>query len=320
VTVSWSVARLESRHPPFDGDDLRMAGTPIEIAMQSVQTPTPQVERPSDEALVKDHLPLVGYLVAEAASKLPGHVSRDDLTSAGMMALAQAARAFDSSRGVPFARYASMRIRGGIIDELRGHDWASRSVRTKARQRGAAEEALAATLGRHPTQRELADHLGLSVDDLAMVEGDVHRSVVLSLQGFSDAGTLEGMLPHQDPGPEESLLNRERECYLIDAVAALPERLRIVVQGYFFDERPMADIAAELDVTESRISQMRAEGLALLKDGMNAMLAPDELLTEERPDGCVARRKAAYYATIAASSDYRARVSMAARIRSSGAA
>src|SRR5438105_3507862 len=82
----------------------------------------------------------------------------------------------------------------------------------KNRQRGAAEEALAATLGRHPTQRELADELGVSTDDLAVAEGDVHRSVVLSLQGFSDAGTLEGMLPDQDPSPEQVMLNRERNA------------------------------------------------------------------------------------------------------------
>jgi RNA polymerase sigma factor for flagellar operon FliA len=263
----------------------------------------------SDDDLVREHLPLVGYLVAEVAAKLPGHVSRDDLTSAGMMALAQAARGFDAERGVPFARFATVRIRGAIIDELRSHDWASRSVRIKARQRATAEEELAATLGRHPTAIELATHLGISADELAAVEEDVHRSVVLSLQGFSDAGTLEGMLPHQDPGPEEVLLNRERASYLVDAVAALPERLRVVVEGYFFNERPMAEIAAELGVTESRISQMRAEALALLKDGMTAMLTPEELPDEARPDGCVARRKAAYYATIAASSDFRARVS-----------
>lgn len=263
----------------------------------------------SDDDLVREHLPLVGYLVAEVAAKLPGHVSRDDLTSAGMMALAQAARGFDAERGVPFARFATVRIRGAIIDELRSHDWASRSVRIKARQRAAAEEELAATLGRHPTQTELATHLGISSDELAAVEEDVHRSVVLSLQGFSDAGTLEGMLPHQDPGPEQVLLNRERTSYLVDAVAGLPERLRAVVEGYFFNERPMAEIAAELGVTESRISQMRAEALALLKDGMTAMLTPEELPSEARPDGCVARRKAAYYATIAASSDFRARIS-----------
>ncbi|MGH8889716.1 MAG: sigma-70 family RNA polymerase sigma factor [Acidothermaceae bacterium] len=290
-----------------------MAGT------ENLTRSTTQVERTAadrvatgstmDDDLVRENLPLVGYLVAETASKLPGHVNRDDLTSAGMMALAQAARGFDPERGVPFARFATVRIRGAIIDELRSHDWASRSVRIKARQRAAAEEELAAKLGRHPTNAELARHLGISVDDLAAVEEDVHRSVVLSLQGFSDAGTLEGMLPHQDPGPEEVVLNRERASYLVDAVAALPERLRVVVEGYFFNERPMAEIAAELGVTESRISQMRAEALALLKDGMTAMLAPEELDSETRPDGCVARRKAAYYATIAASSDYRTRIS-----------
>ncbi|ABK53804.1 RNA polymerase, sigma 28 subunit, SigD/FliA/WhiG [Acidothermus cellulolyticus 11B] len=261
------------------------------------------------DQLVKDHLPLVGYLVAETASKLPGHVNRDDLTSAGMMALAQAARTYDPSRGVPFARFATVRIRGAIIDELRSHDWASRSVRVKARQRAAAEEELAAVLGRLPTQAELAEHLGVSVDELASTEGDVHRAVVLSLQGFADAGTLEGMLPHQDPGPEDVLLNRERVNYLLDAVAALPPRLRTVVEGYFFQERPMAELAEELGVTESRISQMRAEALSLLRDGMTAMLAPEQLPEEPRPDGCVARRKAAYYAAIAASSDFRTRIS-----------
>jgi RNA polymerase sigma factor for flagellar operon FliA len=281
----------------------------------------PQIGVLSDDELVRANLPLVGYLVSETASKLPGHVSRDDLTSAGMMALAQAARGFEPERGVPFARFATLRIRGALIDELRNHDWASRSVRMKARQRAAAEETLSATLGRHPTNKELAAHLNVSVDELASVEEDVHRSVVLSLQGFADAGTLEGMLPHQDPGPEDVLLIRERASYLVDSVNALPERLRIVVQGYFFNERPMAEIAAELGVTESRISQMRAEALALLKDGMTAMLAPEQLADEVRSDGCVARRKAAYYATIASSSDYRTRISAgASHQRVSGAA
>ncbi len=89
-----------------------------------------------------------------------------------------------------------------------------------------------------------------------------------------------------------------------------------MIQGYFFEERPMAEIADELGVTESRISQMRAEGLALLKDGMTAMLAPEQLETQDRPDGCVARRKAAYYAAIAASSSYRARMSMSEQAES----
>ena len=124
---------MESRKPWFHGDDCRMAAnsnaavSPGKASLKNPpdpQTQNPQLG-PACDDLVREHLPLVGYLVAEAASRLPGHVSRDDLNSAGMMALVQAARAFDASRGVPFARYASVRIRGGIIDELRGHDWAS---------------------------------------------------------------------------------------------------------------------------------------------------------------------------------------------------
>jgi len=252
------------------------------------------------DALIESHLPVVSYAVAEAASRLPQHIGRDDLTSAAMMALVQAARAFDPRRGVPFAMFAKSRVRGAIIDELRNRDWVSRGVRTKARQRAQAEDALAATLGRHPTVHEVAEYLEISVSELAAIEGDVHRSVVLSLQGFAEAGTLEGMLPSDEPDPEGALLDRERSSYLIAAVSALPERLRAVVQGYFLEERPMVELAVELGVTESRISQMRAEALAMLKDGLNAMLAPETMDEPVRPSGCVARRKAAYFDAIAA--------------------
>jgi len=263
------------------------------------------------DELVNQHLPLVGYAVAEAASRLPHHISRDDLASAAMLALVQAARTFDPERGVPFAYYAKSRLRGAIVDELRDSDWISRGVRLKARQRAQAEDVLAAELGRHPTAQELAAHLGTTVAELNAIEGDVHRSVVLSLQGFSEAGTLEGMLPSSEPDPEGELLARERAAYLISAVEALPQRLRVVVQGYFLNERPMAELASELGVTESRISQMRAEALAMLKDAMVAMLSP-EAASPADGAGCVARRKAAYIDAVAARSDYRARLTGAA--------
>jgi RNA polymerase sigma factor for flagellar operon FliA len=259
------------------------------------------------EQLVREHLPLVGFLVTEAASKVPSHVNRDDLTSAGMLALTQAAQSFDPERGVPFGRYATLRIRGALIDELRSRDWATRSVRTKARQRAAATESLSAILGRLPTSHEVAEHLGMSVDELAAIEEDVHRSVVLSIHGVAEAGDLDSLLPHDEPGPEQVLLSRERDAYLLDAVAALPERLRTVVAGYYFSERPMADIAEELGVTESRVSQMHSEALSLLRGGMTAMLSPEQGPAVP-PQGCVARRKAAYYASIAAQSDFRTRL------------
>ncbi len=250
------------------------------------------------EDLVREHLPLVGHLVRQTLGRLPAHVSREDLVSAGMAALATAAKAFDPSRGIPFASFAANRIRGSVLDELRGLDWASRSVRSRARRADAAEQELTAALGRAPTQPELAEVLGVGVEELKSLDDDVHRASVLSLQGFA-AGTAEDMVPERSAGPEELLLYRERVGYLHNAIDALPERLHTVVTGYFFQERPMLDIAAELGVTESRVSQLRAEALVLLREGLNTHLDPELVNPADKPSGCIARRREAYHRQIA---------------------
>lgn len=265
------------------------------------------------EDLIRANMPLVGHLVREMLGRVPAHVNRDDLTSAGLAALVTAAKSFDPTRGIPFARFASTRIRGALLDELRGLDWASRSVRHRARRADAARQELTAALGRTPTATELAHALGVGVDEVEAVEEDVQRAVILSLQGFT-AGTAEEMVTERTAGPEELLVHRERIGYLHDAIQALPERLRLVITRYFLDERPMAEIAADLGVTESRISQLRAEALALLRDGMNAHLDPGLVTNPERPDGCVARRKAAYFAQVAARGDLHSRLAMTSHL------
>jgi RNA polymerase sigma factor for flagellar operon FliA len=118
------------------------------------------------------------------------------------------------------------------------------------------------------------------------------------------------MISERTAGPEELLLHRERMGYLYDAIEALPDRLKLVVTRYFLEERPMAEVAAELGVTESRVSQLRSEALALLKDGMNTQLNPGALATPERPDGCVARRRAAYFAEVATQGNLKSRLAM----------
>jgi RNA polymerase sigma factor for flagellar operon FliA len=267
----------------------------------------PAAVRNLDE-LVREHLPLVGHLVRELLYRVPAHVNRDDLVSAGMTALVTAGRGFDPDRGTPFGRFATARIRGALLDELRGLDWASRSVRVRARRLEAAEQELTGALGRTPTSTELAQALGISVEEIGAVEEDVQRAVVLSLQGFT-AGTGEDLITDRSAGPEDLLLHRERLGYLADAVAALPERLRTVITGWFLEERPMAEIAAQLGVTESRVSQLRGEALTLLRDGMNAQLDPALVITTQRPGGCVARRREAYYADIASRGNLRSRLS-----------
>jgi RNA polymerase sigma factor for flagellar operon FliA len=257
--------------------------------------------------LVREHLPLVGHLVREMLGRVPAHVNRDDLTSAGLAALAGAAKGYDPTRGTPFGSFATVRIRGALLDELRGLDWASRSVRSRARRIETAAAELTATLGRTPTDTELAHSLGVPITELHSAADDVQRAVVLSLQGFA-AGTAEDMVPERTHGPEEILIHREKLGYLHQAIAALPTRLRTVVENYFLDERPMADIATDLGVTESRVSQLRAEALTLLKDGMNSQLDPTQITTPDRPDGCVARRRNTYYNDIATRGDLTTRL------------
>jgi RNA polymerase sigma factor for flagellar operon FliA len=261
------------------------------------------------EDSVRQHMPLVGHLVREMLARVPAHVNRDDLLSAGYAALVAAARGFDEDRGVPFARFAAARVRGALLDELRGLDWASRSVRQRARRTDSARQELTAELGRTPTIGEVAGRLGCTVEDIESADDDVQRAVVFSLQGFATAGA-DDMVTEPSPGPEEMLLRRERLGYLRDAIEVLPERLRTVVTGYFFEERPMAQIAAELGVTESRVSQLRAEALVLLKDGMNTHLDPALAAESPAKEGCVARRRTAYYAQIADQGDLRSRLAL----------
>jgi RNA polymerase sigma factor for flagellar operon FliA len=249
--------------------------------------------------LITSHIPVVSHIVRETMGRVPSHVNRDDLTSAGLAALVQASKSFDAERGVPFARYAATRVRGAILDELRGIDWASRSVRRRARDLDATRSQLAAILGRMPSLQEVADAVGMTTAEIAQNEDDIARAQVLSLQGAQDA-SLEDMLPSRGPSPEQLVEHRERLTYLVEAVAELPDRLRIVVSDYFLEERPMAEIAAELGVTESRVSQMRAEALVLLRDALNHALEPTHVEAHARPHGSAARRRDTYFAAVAA--------------------
>jgi RNA polymerase sigma factor for flagellar operon FliA len=260
------------------------------------------------DRLVGEHLQLVGYAVGQLAQRLPAHVSRGELESAGMLGLIQAARSWDAVRGIPFDRYANARIRGALLDELRSRDWASRSVRARARRMQVATQELRERLGRTPTEVEVAAAADLDPVVASQVRDDVARAALVSLEGLVPEEGGDVPLPSAEPDPETTILDREQRGYLVDAVAALPDRLRAVIVGYFFEERPLQDVAAELGVSPSRASQLQSEALALLRDGLRAHLDPENLPAEPRPNGRVARRKAAYYAAIDAVSDPRTRV------------
>ncbi len=250
------------------------------------------------EQLVRDHLPVVGYVVHEVAGRLPGHVDRDELVSAGMAGLVAAARAYDPSTGVPFGRYANTRIKGAVLDELRSMDWSTRGARRRSRELGETEDVLQARLGRTPTTAELAGELRLEVAELDRRRSDRERAL-LSLDAY-DGAVADSLPATSTPDPEQHALAVERMGYLRASLQALPERLRDIVVGTFLEQRPMSEIAAELGVTESRVSQLRTEALALLRDAMNSQLDPQRLPAAGTLGPTVTRRREALYAQVAA--------------------
>jgi RNA polymerase sigma factor for flagellar operon FliA len=249
------------------------------------------------DVLAAEHVALVAHLVRELSARIPATVDRDDLRSAGLVALVAAARGFDASLGVPFTAYATTRIRGALVDELRSVDWASRSVRRRSREIEATRQRLATAMGQFPDDAAVARSLGLTAQEVSRTDADVARASVLSLHGTGEE--LAEVIPATMPAPEAVVEGAERLEYLADAIAELPERLQVVVRGYFLEELPMADIAAELGVTESRVSQLRAQALVLLREALGRALEPEMLLGPE-PEGVAARRRRTYADTVAA--------------------
>src|SRR5690242_10103532 len=157
------------------------------------------------EQRVRDNIALVGHLVRERLATLPPHVRREDLMSAGLLALTVSAQHFDPDRGASFHSYASRRIRGALLDELRSIDWAPRSVRRAARETHAVHEQLAAALGRAPTKAEHAAALGISVAELDAVQDDTARATAMSLEALAaHAGAAD--MADDKAGPEQLLL------------------------------------------------------------------------------------------------------------------
>ena len=207
--------------------------------------------------LVEQNIPLVGHLVREVLARVPTHVNRDDLTSAAMMALVVAAQGFDAELGVPFARYAAIRIRGGLLDELRCMDWAVRSVRSRAREVEAVRTQLTAALRRSPHPVEVASAMGISTAELSAADGDVVRAQVLSFQGFApESGPA--VVPDRGKGPEALLVLREQLGYLHEAIDLLPDRLRFVVVGVLL--RAAADGRHRRGTRRQRVPRLAASG------------------------------------------------------------
>ncbi|MDP9436199.1 MAG: sigma-70 family RNA polymerase sigma factor [Actinomycetota bacterium] len=269
---------------------------------------------PPARALVEDHLPLVRHVLAGVAAHYPRHADREELAQAATLGLVEAAARFDLDRGVPFERWAALRIRGAIVDAVRALDFAPRALRSAARDVETARTALENELGRTPNAQETAERAGISESDLAALQGRVHRSLVLSLDapcGEEDGDPLTlgtSIIDEVQLTPSEVLEHREQATYVRDALDCLPDRLRTVVVGYFLEGETSADLAARLGVTESRVSQMRTEALTLMRGGIQAQYEEPAVAPAAAEPGRQAYRQAAYAAALAARSSYSSRL------------
>lgn len=258
--------------------------------------------------LIEQHLPLVRHIVIQVALRFPRHVDRRELARAGALGLVEAASRYDRERGVPFHRFAATRIRGAILDAVRATDWAPRSVRNSARQLDHAEQRLAVEQGRVPSDGELADALRVAPAELSALRAKVSRSVVLALEYLTaaddDLNLGDVLADRTAVEPEEALEGRELLGYLRDAIRLLPDRHRQVIVGYFLESRASRELADGLQVTESRVSQLRTEALAMLRDGIDAQYESQVF----SGNGRAARRRAVYAAAIGEASSWRRRL------------
>src|SRR5512144_2486872 len=235
------------------------------------------------EQLVLAFSPLVKYVAGRMSSGLPAHVEESDLISYGLVGLISAIERFDPGREIKFETFAITRIKGSIIDELRSLDWVPRSVRTKAREIERANAKLENQLRRAPTDQEMADQLEVTVEEFQESLMRISNSSVVALDELwtvSDAsGDQVSLLDTiQDPqalDPAQEMDATEMKDHLADAIARLPEREKLVVALYYYENLTLREIGEVLGVTESRVSQLHTKAVLRLRGRMS-----DEPLAE----------------------------------------
>lgn len=220
------------------------------------------------QTLINDYMPLVRKQAFKLRINLPASVEVDDLIQAGMTGLLDALGRFDAKEGVSFATFASQRIRGAMIDELRSGDWLPRSVRRSGREIDACVHKLQQSLGRSPTEREVAEEMGLPLEKYQEILLDTNCGLLHSFENLVEEN--EGV-ETPDSGIDaliDSLSSAETKEQLIKAIGHLPEREKLLLALYYQEEMTLKEIAAVFEVSEPRISQLHSQALSRLRVGM----------------------------------------------------
>lgn len=245
--------------------------------------PKKVIKREQKEALIREYAPLIKFVAQKIAVRLPPNIDIDDLISAGSIGLMDAIDKWDPTRDNKFKTYAEFRIRGAILDELRAQDWVPRSVRDKAKALDRTIAALENAIGRAPTEEEISQKLNMPMEELHDLINQVRPVSLLSIDDqptFSDsdkksiANLLEGA---KSNNPFNQLNVKVVKDVVAKAIEELPERQRLVLSLYYFEDLNLKEIGQVLRVTESRVSQLHAQAVVRLRAKLASAIEAGEL-------------------------------------------
>jgi len=231
--------------------------------------------------LLKQHQPMVRRMALQMLAKLPASVELDDLIQAGMIGLLDASTRYQDNRGAQFETFASQRIRGAMLDELRASDWGSRNLRQQARKVEQAIQSLEHRLGRPATEGEIAKELKMDLDDYQSLLQEIQGCQLLYVEDFAQEGESDnpwldrqarGGRPGADDDPLAQLLEAGFRHELVDAISALPERDQLLLNLYYEEELNLREIGAILEVTQSRVCQLHAQAISRLRANLKDSL------------------------------------------------
>jgi len=234
------------------------------------------------EAIIKEYGPMIKYVANRIALRLPPHIEVDDLISVGVLGLMDAIDKYDPNRGAKFKTYAEFRVRGAILDELRSMDWVPRSVRQKAASVDAVVQALQAKLGRPPGDEEVAEAMGLDLDEFFNLVNQTQSMPILSLEDLGiakESGEQQSLLDclagKSEADPQTQIRLNELKEIIAKAIDTLPEKERLMVSLYYYEELTMKEIGEVLSITESRVSQIHSKAVFRLRTKLKSLIAEE---------------------------------------------
>ena len=236
-----------------------------------VTEPKKVIKREQKNELIREYAPLIKFIAQKIAVRLPSNILIDDLISAGSIGLMDAIDKWDPTRDNKFKTYAEFRIRGAILDELRSQDWVPRSVREKAKIVEKAYAKLEKDLGRPATDEEMCEHLQCSMDEFHEL---INKSKSVSLMNIDDAAAMSKgdkklmvslMETSRGANPQTAVGYKRAQEIIKDGIKTLPEKQRLVLSLYYFEDLNLKEIGQVLDVTESRVSQLHTQAILKLK-------------------------------------------------------